>query len=207
MNSVFINYFITITLNSKHWNLQQVPFFEESSWDHCLHHCKWKLLTYYRITEFRGVSIFGVVITSIRAWLNNDKLVNFYCGITVKGAHDPLKAFTSDSLPHFDSSLNADTIWQLLSGIKMCLSITSSSIFDPSKEYVCSMKNMQICGLRWMWLSDASYNLSDMLFQWRIWGGPHETFIWEEWLRRDIDENRDDRKREHNSKKDTDEYL
>lgn len=83
----------------------------------------------------------------------------------------------------------------------MCLSITSSSFFAPSKEYVCSMKDMQICGLRWMWLSDVSYNLSDMLFQWRIWGGHHETFIWEEWLRRDIDENRDDRKRDHNSKK------
>lgn len=82
-----------------------------------------------------------------------------------------------------------------------CLSITSSSFFAPSEEYVDSIKDMQICGQRWMWLSDVSYNLSDMLFQRRIWGGPHETFIFEEWLRRDIDENRDDRKREHNSQK------
>lgn len=79
-----------------------------------------------------------------------------------------------------------------------CLSITSS-FFAPSEEYVDSIKDMQICGQRWMWLSDVSYNLSDMLFQRRMWGGPHETFIFEEWLRRDIDENRDDRKREHNS--------
>lgn len=81
-------------------------------------------------------------------------------------------------------------------GIKMRLSITTTSFFAPSEE---SLKDMQICGLRWMWLSDVSYNLSDMLFQRRIWGRPHETFIRQEWLRRDIDENRDDRNGEHNS--------
>lgn len=114
------------------------------------------------------------------------KLVNFYCGITVKGAHDPLKAFTSDTEPPFDSSLNADTIWQLLLPLHHFFFLLCP-LFEEYGDWI---KDMQICGHRWMWVSDVSYNLSDMLFQRRIWGGPHETFIWEEWLRRDTDENR-----------------
>lgn len=49
-----------------------------------------QLLTYLKRIKFGGGSIFGVGIFSIREWLNNDKLVNIYCDITVNAECDPL---------------------------------------------------------------------------------------------------------------------
>lgn len=48
------------------------------------------LLTYLEKIKFGGGPTFGVGIFSIRVLLNNYKLVNIYCDITVTVACDPL---------------------------------------------------------------------------------------------------------------------